>query len=60
MSMTSKERVQAALDFRQPDHVPCGFYAIDCSENTFSCALVRSLRMKTLWWAIRLVIHVST
>ncbi len=27
--MNSKERVQAALEFRQPDHTPCGFYAID-------------------------------
>jgi uroporphyrinogen-III decarboxylase len=29
MSMSSKERVRAALEFRRPDHVPCGFYAID-------------------------------
>ena len=29
MTMTSKERVCAALEFRQPDRVPCGFYAID-------------------------------
>jgi hypothetical protein len=29
MSMTSKERVQTTLEFREPDRVPCGFYAID-------------------------------
>jgi len=29
MSMTSKERVRVTLEFREPDRVPCGFYAID-------------------------------
>jgi len=29
MSMTGKERVKTTLEFREPDRVPCGFYAID-------------------------------
>ena len=29
MSMTGKERARLSLEFREPDRVPCGFYAID-------------------------------